>query len=68
LVNLEMGGEREEKEEHRGCCDTFHFEKEVLMGLRLCGMNRDSYIVRFIFRSSRTVQNQRMQIFSFSRL
>lgn len=64
LVNFERGGKGEEREEQRDCCDTFYFEKEVLVGLRLCVLNRDSYIVRLIFRSSRTVQNQRMQIFS----
>ena len=68
MVNLEMGGEGEEKEEHRGCCDTFHFEKEVLMGLRLCVLNRNGYIVRSVFCSSRTVLYHRMQIFSLFEL
>jgi hypothetical protein len=64
LLNLERGG-KGRRDRHRGCCGTFHFETEVLMGLRLCLLNRNGYIVSSIFRPSRARRYQRMQIFSF---
>jgi hypothetical protein len=65
LLNLERGRKGEEREEHSGCCDTFHFEKEVLMGLRLCVLNRDGYIVRSISFFEKCTVSANADLFPF---